>query len=82
MKFLAKNLDKISYIIFLIKKNFFSRQQLVKLNQIISESEYAKKYEKSHSFIYELVSRGIFNNDNYQTFLETVKAENPKGIFT
>lgn len=37
MKFIEKNIDKMHFINQLIKKNFFTRSQLLKLNQFIFE---------------------------------------------
>lgn len=78
LKFISKNLGEFRFIIGLMKKNYFTRQQIIKLVDKISESEFKNKYEENYQYIYEIISRGINKEGQFSKFISSIKTENAR----
>ena len=65
LKFVEKNLNNNRGVVKLIRNDIFTKQQLIKLAGKISESEFKDTYERDHSYVYELIDKGIFKKGQF-----------------
>lgn len=64
----------------LIKKNFFTKNQLINLNKVIVEND-AQWYLNSFSYLYEIAIRGIAQPSSFTAYFQSLKNENPSPFF-